>query len=155
MFSISFSDEPADHPYDDETIAAQSGLIVLGNTLHGFCANLGNWEKATYEQHWLRELRSLVEGRQRVALIVDFYDEHTNCEIWAFFRVDERVYVQNRLFFGGLLPLRFPIRQISDFLDERETLSAEGHAISEWTLSIRDIELFLRRAKTPLISHIP
>jgi hypothetical protein len=140
MFSISFKDEPEDHPYDDESIAAQSGLIVLGNVLQGFLANLGKWERATYEQQWLRELRSLVEGRERVALIVDFYDENTNCEIWTFFREDE---------------LQFPILQISDFLDEREALSAEAHTISEWTISIRDIDLFLRRAKTPLISHIP
>jgi hypothetical protein len=155
MFSISFKDEPEDHPYDDESIAAQSGLIVLGNVLQGFLANLGKWERVTYEQQWLRELRSLVEGRERVALIVDFYDENTNCEIWTFFREDELVYVQNRLFFAALLPLQFPILQISDFLDEREALSAEGHTISEWTISIRDIDLFLRRAKTPLISHIP
>ena len=155
MFSISFTDEPLDRPYDDESIAAQSGLIILGNTLQGFSANLGRWEKTTYEQQWLRELRSLVEGRERVALIVDFYDENTNLEIWTFFRVDELVYVQNQLFFGTLLPLQFPILQISDFLTEHESLSSDGHAISEWTISIRDIELFLRRVKIPLISHIP
>lgn len=157
MFSISFTDSPPDYPYDDLSITAQSGLLVLGNTLEGFSANLGTWDRATYEEHWLSQLSLVATGRRKVALIVSFTPPElsSNLEIWALFRDGERVYLQNHLPWYSNFPANFQVSLINDYLQEREVLTHEGQQISEWETSVRDIQLFLRRAERPLVSHIP
>ena len=70
MFSIGFSSEPLAHPYDDVTIQAAKGFLILGECREDFLANLSKWSKGDYEQHWYRELRLLLDGRSKVALIV-------------------------------------------------------------------------------------
>ena len=157
MFSISFCECEPDYPYVDLSIAAQEGLLVLGNTLEGFSSNLGTWDQATYEEHWLSQLSLLVTGHRKVALVVSFTPPQVsdNLELWALYLEGEKVYLQNHLPWYSNLPPDFQVSLINDYLPEREVLTDEGRHISEWEISVRDIQLFLRRASRPLLSHIP
>jgi len=157
MFSISFTDDPPDYLYDDPQIPSQSGLLVLGKTIEGFSSNLGTWDKSQYEDQWLSQLSSLVQGSRKVALVVSFNNPAfgSNFEIWALYREGEIVHLQNHLPWYDSFPAAFDISTISDHLREREVNSSEGSPISEWRLPVRDFELFLRRASRPLRSHIP
>ena len=69
MFSIGFSDEPLEYPYDDVTIPAASGFLILDGHREDFVANLSRWSKGDYERHWHRELRSLLDGQDKIARV--------------------------------------------------------------------------------------
>ena len=70
MFSIGFTDEPLEYPYDDTSIPAAPGTLRLGKSTEEFLANLSLLSKLDYESHWARELKGLVEGNLKAALVV-------------------------------------------------------------------------------------
>jgi contact-dependent growth inhibition (CDI) system CdiI-like immunity protein len=144
MFSIGFTDEPLEYPYDDTNIPAAPGRLVLGKSTEEFLANLAVWAKSEYESHWTRELKSLLEGNPKVALIVSYYGSRaSNMEIWRAYRDGELVHFQNQILWYGSLPHAFEVLKLSQYIQDREVVTAEGNRISEWDVAIRDIELFL------------
>jgi hypothetical protein len=51
MFSIGFTDEPLEYPYDDTNIPAAPGRLVLGKSIEEFLANLSLWSRSVSESH--------------------------------------------------------------------------------------------------------
>src|ERR1051326_4178063 len=150
MFLIEFTDEPLEFPYDDTSIPAAPGKVVLGKSTEEFVANLSLWSKSDYESHWARELKALVEGSSKVALVVSYDDPKasSNMEIWRVYRDGEWAHFQNQLPFYSDLPHNFEISKMSEYIQDREVITAEGNRLSEWDVAVRDIELFLQRSKT-------
>jgi hypothetical protein len=148
MFLIGFTDEPLEYPYDDTSIPAAPGSLVLGKSTEGFLANLSLWSKSDYESHWTRELRRLFGGNLKAALVVSYDDPNaaSNMEVWRTYRDGEWVHFQNQLLACSRLPRKFEILEISQYIEDRMTTNAEGDRISEWDVPIRDIEMFLRRS---------
>ena len=148
MFSIGFTDEPLEYPYDDTGVPAAPGRLVLGKSIEEFLANLHLWSKSGYESHWTRELKTLLDGNPKIALVVSYNDPHpdSNMEIWRAYRDGERVYFQNQLPWYSDLPKEFEISEMSRYIQDREVVTAEGNRISEWDVAIQDIELFLKRS---------
>src|SRR6185437_739213 len=146
MFSIGFTDEPLEYPYDDTSVQAAPGRLQLGNSLEGFLANLPLWSKSDYESHWSRELKALVEGESKIALVVSYDDPKasSNLEIWLVYRDGELAHFQNQLPWYSDLPNDFEISKMSQYIEDRVVVSAEGDRYSEWDVAIREIELFLR-----------
>jgi hypothetical protein len=147
MFSIAFTDEPLEYPYDDKSIPAAPGLLILVNVLEGFSANLAIWDKKVYEAHWRRELKSLLDGSSKVALVVCHDDPaaSSNLEIWPVYRDGEWARFQNHLPFYESFPPEFTVAEVSEFLKDREVVDEDGNRISEWSVALRDIEMFLYR----------
>ena len=145
MFSIGFTDEVREHPYDDTNISAAPGRLVLGKSQEEFLANLSLWDESDYESHWARELKTLVGGSPKVALIVSYNDPRaaSNIEIWRAYRDGELVHFQNQILWYSALPHAFEVSKLSQYIDDREVMTAEGNRISEWDVTIQDIELFL------------
>jgi hypothetical protein len=145
MFSIGFTDEPLEYPYDDTSIPAAPGRLVLGKSTEGFLGNLALWSKLDYETHWTRELKALLEGKPKVALVVSYNDPKasSNLEIWRVYRDGEWLHFQNQLPWYSDLPKEFEISEMSRYIDDRVVINAEGDRISEWHVPIRDIKLFL------------
>lgn len=150
MFSIEFLDEPLEYPFDDPSIPAAPGRLMLGKCEEEFLANLALWNKSDYESHWIRELKAFVGGNYKVALIVSYYDPKTslNMEIWRVYRDREWAYFSNQLLFCSTLPDHFEVSEISRYIDDRVVIDEDGNRISEWNVAIRDIELFLKRSET-------
>jgi len=148
MFSIGFSDEPLEYPFDDTSIPAAPGRLLLGKSTEEFLANLSLWSKSDYESHWLRELRGLFEGNLKAALVVSYDDPKaaSNLEIWPVYRDGEWLHFQNQLPWYSNLPLEFEISQMSRYIDDRQVIDSEGNRLSEWDVSIRDVEMFLQRS---------
>lgn len=145
MFSITFTDQPLEYPFDDTSIPAAPGKLVLGKTTEEFLANLSLWGKSDYESHWARELKALCQGRPKVALVVSYEDPKaaSNMEIWRVYRDGEWAHFQNQLLPYSNLPQGFEISEMSNYIQDRLVTTAEGERISEWDVAIRDIELFL------------
>ena len=73
MFSIGFTDESVEYPYDDTSIPAAPGSLVLGKATEEFLANLSVWGRSDYESHWAHELQALLDRNPKVALVVSYY----------------------------------------------------------------------------------
>lgn len=150
MFSIEFTNEPLEYPYDDTTIPAAPGKLVLGKSAEEFLASLSVWAKSDYESHWRRELKTLLRGTPKVALVVSYYgNPASNTEIWRAYRDGEMVHFQNQILWYSTLPRDFEVAKLSEYIQERVVVTSEGNRISEWDVSTRDIELFLRNSRTP------
>ena len=145
MFSIGFTDEPLEYPYDDTRVPAAPGLLIIGKTMEGLLANLAKWNKKTYESHWKGELQSLLNGNAKATLLTSFADrkDSSNIEIWPLYLDGEWARVQNQLLSYDNLPPDFSPSAISQFLPDRMTVTAQGNPISEWTVPLREIEAFL------------
>lgn len=151
MFSIQFTDEPLEYPFDDNSIPAAPGILVLGKTTEEFLANLALWSKSDYESRWKRELRSLCEGRTKIALVVSYNDPKVsyNLEIWRVYRDGEWAHFQNQLPYYSDLPEGFEVSKMSGYIQDRATANASGQRISEWDVPLRDIESFLQNSRIP------
>ena len=147
MFSIGFTDEPLEYPYNDSIISAAPGRLVLGKSTEEFLANLSLWSKLDYETHWTRELKALLDGKPKVALVVSYNDPKasSNLEIWRVYREGEWLHFQNQLPWYSDLPKEFDILEMSRYINDRVVMNIEGDGISEWHVAIRDVEMFLRR----------
>ena len=148
MFSIEFTDDPLEYPFDDTSVPAAPGKLLLAKSIEEFLANLSLWSKSDYESHWAHEFKSLFEGKLKVALVVSYNDPKaaSNLEIWPAYREGEWVRFQNHLPWYGNFPQEFEILEMSRYIDDRKVIDTEGNRISEWDVALRDIEMFLRRA---------
>ena len=145
MFSIHFTTEAPEYPYDDKSILAAPGSLLLGEATEDFLSNLSLWGKAEYELHWKKELEALVNGSHKIALVVSYNDPEasSNLEIWRVYRDGDWAHFQNQLFWYSRLPERFDIDEMSRYIQERSVASAEGDSYSEWSVPIRNIQAFL------------
>lgn len=146
MFLIGFTDEPMEYPFDDPLIPAAPGRLVLGESEEQFLANLSLWDKSDYQFHWRRELKALVEGNSKVAIIVSYDDPNaaSNMEIWLVYRDGDWAHFQNQLLWYSSLPEGFVVAEMSRYISDRVVTTEERHRISEWDVPVRDIESFLR-----------
>jgi hypothetical protein len=145
MFLISFIDGPLEYPDDDPTLPAAPGKLQLGHWTEDFLANLFLWKKLEYESHWRNELRSLVAGAAKVALVVSYNapGADSNMEIWRVYRDGEWARFQNQLLPYSALPRDFAMSRLNDCIADRRILNDDGQRISEWGVHLRDIETFL------------
>lgn len=148
MFSIEFTDEPLEYPYDDTSVSGAPGRLILGNSEEEFLANLSLWGKPDYQSHWKHELRLLLVGNPKVALVVSYADPKaaSSMEIWRVFRDGEWAHFQNQLLSYSTLTDDFEISEIDRYIDDRTITNADGDRISEWDVAIQDIQLFLERS---------
>lgn len=149
MFLIGFTDAPLEYPFDDPSVPAAPGRLVLGKSEEEFLANLSLWGKSDYEFHWTHELRALLEGSPKAALVVSYDDPNaaSNIEIWRVYRDGEWAHFQNQLLPYSSLPDDFEVSEMSGYIQDRAVTNADGDRISEWDVAIRDIELFLEQRK--------
>ena len=148
MFTIDFTDEPVEYPYDDLDVPAAPGRLILGKCEEGFLANLAIWNKQDYESHWAAELRSIFDGQQKVALVVSFDDplRASNMETWIAYRDGDWVHFQRQLLLYEYLPKGFEISELCHHIEDRSVITPSGNRISERDVHFRDIELYLHRS---------
>jgi hypothetical protein len=143
-FSIKFLNEPLLYPFDDVNTPAASGVLIIGDSKEGFVSSLYQWSKQQYETQWKQAVRILLEGNSKAALITEYLspDAASHLQWWAMYREGETVYLQNHLLFYDQLEKPFSIENPYESLQDRETISQEGQQISEWSVSILEIEQF-------------
>jgi hypothetical protein len=146
VFRINFTDAPIEFPYDDESVPAAEGELLLEGSREVFLANLSLWKKSDYRVHWVHELTALLKGSRKVALVVCYNDPRfsSHQEIWKLYRDNELVHFHNQLFWNDRLPADFDASRMSTYIDDRTVVDEDGNKISEWDIPIRDIELFLQ-----------
>jgi hypothetical protein len=145
-FSIVFSDGPLEYLDDDPSIPSAIGLLTIGDFREDFAASLYLWSKEDYESQWRDAIGSLLEGRDRAALIVEYVGPEAagKLEWWPMYVVRETVFFQNHLLFYDQLSQPFSIHDPYASLRDRRTINEDGDHISEWSVSFSEIEKFAR-----------
>jgi CdiI N-terminal domain len=155
-FSIKFIDEPLEYLSDDVSVPSAIGQITIGDFKEEFAACLYTWSKSGYESQWRRALDHLLAGNGKAALMTEYInpEESTHLRWWPMYRVDETVYFQEHILFFENAPddfvkLREPFsldRQFT-YVRDRRTTNENGEQLSEWNVSLADVETFASTLK--------
>jgi hypothetical protein len=141
-FSITFTGATA---ADDPAVAV--GEIQLGDYRESFHAVTGYWSTQDYEASWTAALRRLLAGGAVSCLVTSLTDpqEATFITAWPLYlnQETEEVYVQNQILFLDELPAPFAPDLPWESVDPRTTVDEDGRKISEWKITLTDIENFL------------
>ena len=145
-FSIGFLNEPTSYPYDDPTTPQARGVLILGEAKEYFGSSLYQWSKKDYEEQWRHALKTLLDGKNRAALITEYVspESATHLEWWPMYVVGNEVFIQDHLLFYDQLPKSFSIPTAFSFLRDRRTTSEDGKKISEWVVAMPEVEEFAR-----------
>jgi hypothetical protein len=143
-FSIAFTDEPPRYPYDDPLMAAAIGALVIGETTERFESSLYQWNKEDYKAQWKNALNVLLKESNKAALIVTYESPEvsTHLEWWPMYRIGSTVFLQNHLLFYNQISGPFSVENAFSFLRDRESVNEEGQPLSEWRVSLSEIEEF-------------
>lgn len=127
----------------DSTVAA--GLISLGEEVEYFDAPIGYWGADDYRASWSAGLRRIADGARISCLVVSMIDPETAnfVEVWPLYRDGDVVHVQNQLIFLDQVGHDFDPSEPWNSVSPRAIADDEGEAISEWTVSVADVEEFL------------
>ena len=144
-FSIRFTRERVTDVARGEK--AKFGEIVIGSYCERFFASLDYWRAFDYRNHWKTAITRIVEGKSRSSLITSMDDPAIAKRIFwrPMYRIGDMVYIQHQILFLDMLPTRFDEENPFKFVKERETVNENGEKISEWFVSVREMEVFLRR----------
>jgi hypothetical protein len=143
MFNLKFISAP--YWSDDRNQHVLRGCITLGDFAEEFESSLSYWRQADYEQQW-REAAKRIESREaRSAFIVDMYNPSQTPFImwWPIWRNDKIIFVQNQLLLFDQLVVAFNEANPYIHIGERTTENEEGQRISQWQVSLSDIEDFI------------
>ena len=141
MFDIRFiSDEPE---IDDEGRVTLLGEVTLGDESERFLASLSIWTRENYEQQWRDAAQRLLDGHDRTAFFTSAFGMwwqmwHDGGDV----RVQEQLLLSERF---ALLPQPLDLERTPyELIEEYQRTTEDGEAISEWRLTFRDIERFVR-----------
>jgi hypothetical protein len=145
-FSITFKDERLLYPYDNATTPAAVGLLVLGDHEEEFLSSLYQWNRGEYEAQWQRAIKLLLNGESKAALITEYLSPEyaTHLQWRPMYRIGDTVFFQHHLLLYDTLREPFSVQVAFSFLQDRMTKNEEGKNISEWSVSLADIEAFGR-----------
>lgn len=148
-FSITLQNHPP--PEVEPEAKVTLGTIQIGAFEERFSASLEYWNKNDYQKHWKTALNRIVNGTEVSCLITSMADPRKADFIfwWPMYRTGEKVHFQNQILFFEQLSAPFNENDPFASIKERETVTEEGHQISEWSVPISDLRDFLKHLEGP------
>ena len=142
-----FSIKISKNEFESEGDLVAEGVLKIGGDIENFNASLSYWGRRQYCSQWREALNRLTIGFDRTAVVTTMYDPATANFIfwWLLYVIEEKIYIQNHVLFMGDLEDDFDEEDIYKFIPIRETHTEEGEPISEWSVTINDIEECLRK----------
>ena len=140
-FDIEFL--PPGTPATDPHLAV--GRITVGSFSENFETDLGHWDRSRYEADWRANVRRILDGADRAALLTSL-TEPTMANFfvwWPLYRDGDTVRIQNHLLFLEELPAPFDIDHPWKSVRDRETTDEDGNRFSEWSCSVSDLASWL------------
>jgi hypothetical protein len=120
------------------------GEIRIGGFSERFETSLFYWDKTTYRAQWRGAARQLLVG-DRAGFITSFTEPTTANFIrwWVAYRSDESIFFQEQMLFMDQLVAPFDVSKPEGSVRDRQTVTEDGHRISEWTTTTSAIRTFL------------
>jgi hypothetical protein len=127
--------------------AVAIGKIQLGDHCEFFHAELGFWSIEDYEVSWVEALRRLLRGSSISCLLTSLTDpRHAEfITAWPLYRSGAELCVQNQLIFLDKLTREFDPAAPWESITPHSVTDEDGNQISEWSLSLVDIQRFLEK----------
>lgn len=142
-FSISFLDEPLIYEEDDPTYVAAAGKLIIGDWEEIFVSSLYLWSKEDYMAQWLHAIRSMLNGSEKAALIVEYLGPDAGrLWWWPMYKVESSVYLREQILFFDQLKEPFSLDKAFSYIGDRRIISEDGQKISEWNVSLSEVEKF-------------
>jgi CdiI N-terminal domain len=146
MFWVGFTDEPLIKLEPTET-DGRIGLLVLGRHEERFPVQLSVWCEQQYVGHWRSALVRALDG-QPSALITDMATPAQSSHLiwWPMWRIKSEVVFHNQLLFfkqHGIEESPIDSEHLYGVIGRRMSHNDEGIALSEWSVSVSDVETFL------------
>jgi len=137
MFILELTNE-VDISYGEEVLI---GSIHINSFSETFRSPVSYWKRNEYLSQWYSGLNEIISGKKKSAIVTSMYDPtSTNfIVIWPLYLVGKDVFIQNRILFIEDLKEPFNEASLSSYIDDRETINEDGEVISEWKVSISDI----------------
>jgi hypothetical protein len=153
MFNIFLTEELVTEPALESSGNAKSvyGKIYVEDYRETFITDLSHWNRAQYEQHWIRGLQRLLGKAAHSVLITSYVPPPTQPTAedflvwWPLFREGDTVYVQSQLLFFAQLSNPFLPESPWDSVQPRQTVNPEGLEISEWMTTLESVRDYLDR----------
>jgi hypothetical protein len=147
-FSISFLDGPPskeDPENPDDPTEAAIGRLVIGDWYENFVSSLYCWSMKEYEDQWGQAIRVLLDGCDRAGLITEYCGpEAGRLWWWKMYRIEDTVYFQEQILFFDQLKGPFRLEEAFSYVSDREKITEEGLAISEWSVGLEALAEFAR-----------
>jgi len=131
---------------------SQIGQIRLRPSfIENFEMEMRFWNSEQYQKQWREAVTMLVKGsRDKTCLFTSIfnpeYSNFFNC--WILYRFKENVLIHNNLLFLDQLEKPFDLQNPYDALPEYQRITEDGEAISEWSVTVKDLEAWLTRETT-------
>ena len=125
------------------------GLITIGSYAERFVASITFWDVTRYRRHWQQAIARIVQGSVTSTLITAMYDPAVANFIywWPIYRLGNTVRFQNHILFLNEIEGSFDPHDPFRFVPQRMIINSDGEKISEWSVSIADLECFLLSEK--------
>lgn len=141
-FSIELPEEPT-----SDVESGRLGVITIGSYVERFVAATDYWDAPSYRRHWQEAVTRIVQGSVTSSLITSMSEPALANFIfwWPMYRVGHTVHFQNQILLLNELETPFDPNDLFRFVPERMIINRDGEKISEWSISIADLESFLSR----------
>ncbi|MGD0292692.1 MAG: hypothetical protein ABSB30_02450 [Terracidiphilus sp.] len=142
-FSISFLDEPLIYEEDDPAYVAAAGKLVIGDWEEIFVSSLYLWSKEDYMAQWMHAIRSMLNGSEKAALIVEYLGPDAGrLWWWPMYRVGGSVYLREQILFFDQLKEPFSLEKAFSFIQDHRAINEDGYKISEWSVTVSEVKEF-------------
>jgi hypothetical protein len=143
MFDIAFLENEPTYT-DEDGWSGLWGRIVLGEFSERFISPVGWWGPGEYERQWIEGANRLLGGATESAFV-----EQAGRVWWTAWREGESVVVQQRLLITDASMSRAWSARADDLpyelVGKRETHSDGGRPLSQWLLTLADLQAFVGR----------
>jgi hypothetical protein len=145
MFWIGFTDESLARM--EPGGEGRVGLLVLGNFTERFVVHFWTWSEQQYVHHWKDALIRGLDGKPS-ALITDMRTPSQSNHLvwWPLWRIGDEVLFHNQLLFFEQHKVQgshIDVERLYDLVGERVSRNSEGVPLSEWIISVSEVEAFL------------
>ena len=144
MFSIKF----LDNSFNEEPFGEKAccGVITINAFQEQFVSPTTYWSQEDYERQWITAISQILGGANSSCLITSMYDPKLAEFIlwWPLYREGNIIFIQNHILFMNEISGEFDPWNLQPFIPPHETYTEEGECISEWEVTIEDLESFIK-----------
>ena len=132
----------------DEGVPVMRGQITLDDFSEQFLSPLTTWTASDYEASWIASARRLAAGKPRVGFLTAVDVDEVIAFCWQAWRVGNDVVFQETMLLPDRLtePLRRDLPDVH--VGDRRTENADGEPVSEWLVSLVDIQAYVDRHRS-------
>ena len=130
----------------DPGVTACYGRIEIESFQERFIASLMYWDADDYRCHWRQAIDRIINSYDVSCLITSIVDPSVASHLfwWPMYRAHDTVYIQHHILFFSELPSPFDEDNPFSSVPERRVVDEDSNRISEWSVSIKDLESFLK-----------